>query len=304
MCRRVFIFSLLIIGFSILLAPFLWAAPPKKISRPELKGLSAPMFFPWVGIEFTEALANDAAALKVDMMRVEFIGASDADRSICYAAYDQIVDRTAAREIKILGLLDYQTVASDGQSEWGTDAFRQRFVARIEEIVSHYSSRQNPIRHWEIWNEEDLCVEGFCPRIDPEPYGQILVDAYHAIKAIDPGSTVVLGGISPKGFEYTDNYLQELYATAPIQAHYSQHGYHPFDVVGSHPYPEIFSAPDPGLANVLNDKIKAVMNANGDSAKKVWLTEMGWNSFYVSERQQADYLSEVLSDDGLLERPC
>jgi hypothetical protein len=291
MGRRVFIFSLLIIGFSIFLTTLLWAAPAKKITRPELKGLSAPMFFPWVGIEFSEALANDAAALKVDMMRVEFIGASDADRPICYAAYDQIVDRAAAREIKILGLLDYQTVASDGQSEWGTEAFRQRFVARIEEIVSHYSSRQNPIRHWEIWNEEDLCVQGFCPRIDPEPYGRILVDAYHAIKAIDPGSTVVLGGISPKGFEYTDNYLQELYTTDAIQAHYSQHGYHPFDVVGCHPYPEIFSAPDPGLANVLNDKIKAVMNANSDSAKKVWLTEMGWNSFYVSERQQADYLS-------------
>ncbi len=292
MCRRVFIFRLLTLGFLIFLTPMLWAASPKKIARSELKGLSAPMFFPWVGIEFTEELANDAAALKVDMMRVEFIGASDVDRSICYAAYDQIVDRAAAREIKILGLLDYQTVASQGQSEWGTETFRQRFVARIEESVSHYSSRQNPIRHWEIWNEEDLCVEGFCPRIDPEPYGQILVDAYHAIKAIDPGSTVVLGGISPKGFEYTDNYLQELYATDAIQAHYSQYEYHPFDVVGCHPYPEIFSAPDPGLANVLNDKIKAVMNANNDSAKKVWLTEMGWNSFYVSERQQADYLSK------------
>lgn len=268
------------------------AKPVKEISRPELKGLSAPMYFPGVGIQFTEELANDVAALEVDMLRMELIGENDAGRSVCYSTYDQIVDRAAAREMKILGLIDYQSVAWQDRSEWATDEFRQRFVSRVQEIVTHYSSRQNAIRHWEIWNEEDICVEGFCVRIEPEDYARILVDTYSAIKAIDPAATVVLGGLSPKGFEFAENYLSDLYATAAIQQHFSQFGFHPFDVVASHPYPETFTAPDPGLANVLNDNIKAIMNVNGDSSKKVWLTEMGWNSFFVSERQQADYLAE------------
>lgn len=271
----------------------LGAKPVQQISRPELKSISAPAYFPGTGIQLTENLANDLATLKVDMMRVELIGQEDGDRSICYPAYDQIVDRLAAREIRVLGLIDYMSITWADPSEWATDSFRERFVARIQEIVTHYASRPNPIRHWEIWNEEDICVEGgYCPRIDPEPYGRILVDAYHAIKAIDPGATVLLGGLSPKGFEHSTNYLAELYATAALQDHYSLHGYHPFDVVACHPYPEVFTDPNPGLSDVLNDDIKAVMNANGDSAKKVWLTEMGWNSYYVSERQQAEYLAE------------
>jgi hypothetical protein len=284
--------SLLSLSASVGLSGVSSAAPPTKITRPELKGLSAPAYFPGVGIGFTEELANDAAALNVDMLRVEIIGENDATKSICYASYDRIVDRAAVREIQILGLIDYQSIAWQDTSEWATDEFRQRFVARVEEIVSHFGSRQNPIRHWEIWNEEDLCVPGFCVRIDPEPYGRILVDAYHAIKAIDPGATVVLGGISPKGFEHGENYLADFYSTTAIQDHLAQYGFHPFDVVACHPYPETFTDPDPGLANVLNDRIKAVMNANGDSAKKVWLTEMGWNSYFVGERQQARYLTD------------
>jgi hypothetical protein len=268
------------------------APPVTEITRPELKSIATPAYFAGSGIQLTEAIANDLATLKVDMVRMELIGENDATKSICYPAYDRIVDRLAARQIRVLGLLDYQSIASVGGADWATDDFRLRFVARVQEIVSHYSSRANPIRHWEIWNEEDICVTGYCPRVDPEPFGRILADSYHAIKAIDAGATVVLGGISPKGFEYTSNYLGELYATAALQGHLAQYGYHPFDVVGAHPYAEVFSAPNPGLTQVLDTKVKAVMNANGDAAKKVWLTEMGWNTSQVSERNQGDYLTE------------
>jgi hypothetical protein len=178
------------------------ARPSAEITRPELKSLTAPAYVAGNGIQLTEAIANDLAMLRVDMVRVEFIGESDAAKSICYSAYDRIVDRLAARQIKVLGLIDYQSIAWASSSDWTSDDFRLRFVARVQEIVDHYRLRANPIRHWEIWNEEDICVQGYCPRIDPEFYGRILVDVYHAIKVLDPGATVVLGGISPKGFEY------------------------------------------------------------------------------------------------------
>jgi hypothetical protein len=263
-----------------------------EITRPELKSISAPAYAAGSGIRLTETLANDLATLKVDMVRVELIGESDAARSICYAAYDRIVDRLAARQIEVLGLIDYQSIAWASTSDWTTDAFRQSFVARVQEVVGHYRSRANPIRQWEIWNEEDICVAGYCPYIPPEPYARILVDVYEAIKALDPGATVVLGGISPKGFEYSSNYLSDLYGTAALQTYRGQHGHSPFDVVGAHPYPETFTSPTPGLANVLDTKVKAVMNANGDAAGKVWLTEMGWNSSQVSEANQASYLTQ------------
>jgi hypothetical protein len=290
--RRFSAFSLAVL-IAVALPPVTRAAPPvTEITRPELKSIATPGYFADSGIQLTEAIANDLATLKVDMVRTEFIGENDATKSICYTAYDRIVDRLAARQIKVLGLLDYQSITWGSGADWATDDFRNRFVARVQEIVGHYATRANPVRHWEIWNEEDICVTGYCPRVDPEPFGRILVDVYHAIKAIDPGATVVLGGISPKGFEYSTNYLSDLYATAALQAHYSQYGYHPFDVVGAHPYAEVFTAPNPGLTNVLDTKVKAVMNANGDAAKKVWLTEMGWNTSQVTATNQSTYLKD------------
>jgi hypothetical protein len=290
--RRFSAFSLAVL-IAVALPPVTRAAPPvTEITRPELKSIATPGYFADSGIQLTEAIANDLATLKVDMVRTEFIGENDATKSICYTAYDRIVDRLAARQIKVLGLLDYQSITWGNGADWATDDFRNRFVARVQEIVGHYATRANPVRHWEIWNEEDICVTGYCPRVDPEPFGRILVDVYHAIKAIDPGATVVLGGISPKGFEYSTNYLSDLYATAALQAHYSQYGYHPFDVVGAHPYAEVFTAPNPGLTNVLDTKVKAVMNANGDAAKKVWLTEMGWNTSQVTATNQSTYLKD------------
>lgn len=262
-----------------------------QITRPELKCLSAPAYFPGPGVGFTETVADDCARLKVDMLRVEMIAEFDPQRTFCYESYETVVDRAAAREMSVLGLIDYQSVAWQSQAEWETPEFREAFVARTEELVTHFSNRPNPIRHWEIWNEQDICVPEFCVRIEPESYAALLVETYHAIKAIDPGATVVFGGLSPKGFEYTENYLADFYATTAAQDHYAEHGYHPFDVMACHPYPETFTNPRFGMANVIDTRIKAVMNANGDAHKKVWLTEMGWNSSHVSQNQQASYLT-------------
>ena len=66
MIRRLFLGSIFLFPvLSLSLATPTRAKPVKKITRPELKALSAPMYFPGVGIEFTEELANDAASLKV-----------------------------------------------------------------------------------------------------------------------------------------------------------------------------------------------------------------------------------------------
>ena len=78
-----------------------------------------------------------------------------------------------------------------GPAEWETEAYRTRFVQRVEELVAHFKDRTYPIKHWEIWNEEDLSLEGFDVRIEPRPYALLLIAAYDAIKSID-GFPVVL----------------------------------------------------------------------------------------------------------------
>ncbi len=227
-----------------LLAVFLLSVPfaaQALLDRPQIKCISGPDYSPESGIQFTRRVADNYAYLNVQMIRVEIKGeSSGADKPVNYAAYDYIVDQAAARGIAVLGLIDYMSLAHSGSTDWATQSFRDRFAARARELATHYGARANPIHHWEIWNEEDMAVTGYEPRIEPEPYGLLLIAAYDAIKAIDPQATVVLGGISPKGFEYTTNYLSDLYATQPIKDYYTAHGFYPFDVVGVHPYPEIF----------------------------------------------------------------
>lgn len=275
-----------------------------KLTREDLKCLSGGGYYPGAGSEFITQVADDFAYLNIDMMRIEFIGEYDAVKTINYCAYDLIVDRAANRNIKVLGLLDYQTIDWQSTTDWGTDAFRIKFVNRIKEIVSHYNARPNRIQHWEIWNEPDLSLPEFNPRIEPEPYGKILVDAYLAIKDIDSSSVVVFGGISPKGFEYTTNYLSDVYASSAIKEFYDKYGKYPFDAVACHPYPETFTNPLYGFATVLQQKIKNVMNANGDQHKRIWLTEMGWSTSQVTERRQADYLTSSFNIADTLKDPA
>ncbi len=254
-------------------------------------------YHPASGIEITTRVLDDLEYLNPDMIRIEFITEPGGD-PVNYAVYDCIVDQFAARDIRVLGLIDYQSAPWKEKTDWATDEFRTVFTARVREIVSHYAKHKTPIRHWEIWNEQDIHEEAFNVRVEPEPYARLLVDAFHAIKSIDPEATVVFGGISPKGFEYEENYLEDFYATQPIREHYEKYGYHPFDVIACHPYPETFKNPRKGLAKVMNERIKAVMNRNHDRHKRVWITELGWSSSAVSEARQADYLTasfELLS---------
>lgn len=273
--------------------------PASGLTRPEIKMTTIQPYHPSTGIDVTTAVFDDLAHLNVSMVRIEFIADDVPGKPINYAAYDYIFKELHDRGIGVLGLIDYQSVEWENRDEWASDSFRERFVARTREIVSRYSQKSPPIRHWEIWNEQDIEVPNFDVRIEPEPYCQILVECYHAIKEIDPEALVVMGGISPKNFEYDDkpNYLRQMYESEALREHYEKHGYHPFDVVACHPYPEVFKNPTPldpeavGLDDVMNDKIKAVMNEFGDAEKKVWLTELGWNSAHSNEVNQATMLT-------------
>jgi hypothetical protein len=271
-----------------------------EISRPEIKCMSAPQYYPGCCNGFNNALADQLEYLRTNMIRIEFIAESDG--SIDYCPWDYTVDVAADHNIKVLGLLDYATFPAANADVWATEAYRTAFAERVTDIVTHYATRENPIRHWEIWNEQDLDLSGIDGpdyRIEPEPYAELLIEAYKAIKSVDSGTSVILGGISPKGFYYSENYLEDFYNTTAMQNYYTANDSYPFDVVACHPYPEYDPDPADFLAQELNTKIKAVMNDHGDREKKVWLTELGWSTYWLSgtqeqrEAKQASALAEA-----------
>jgi hypothetical protein len=155
------------------------------------------------------------------------------------------------------------------------------------------------VRHWEVWNEPNISY--FWQTTDNSnvpnatAYANLFIAASQAIKAADPNAIVMTAGLAPQGAYpnednvYTDNnwafvnpvlFLERCYAVVGFKA--------AADIIAAHPYavqdnPTGF--PDPlaygpwngwSEIEVTNPSYRSIMTAQGDSAKKIWATEMGF----------------------------
>ena len=150
------------------------------------------------------------------------------------------------------------------------------FGEYVFQFVSHFKGRVSYII---IWNEPNVTLEwGFRP-VDPEAYTALLKVAYTRAKQADPNINVLAGALAPTleppGSELgLDDllYLERMYA-AGAGAY--------FDMLAAHAYGLKFPPDDPPAPDVLNfrrvELLRQVMQAHGDGAKRVMLTESGWN---------------------------
>ncbi len=170
-----------------------------------------------------------------------------------FARFDRTVQLAVDAKITILPILDYDTPWArpviDHLDDWRS---------YVRAIVTRYKDR---LRFWEVWNEPDL--KQFW-RQDPNPaeYTVLLKATYEEIKRIDPELKVLLGGLSGIPFEF-------------IEGIYKAGGKDCFDIMNVHPYrypaaPEVHSLVDD------LDKLRDLMSRYQDSAKPVWITEIGY----------------------------
>ena len=184
----------------------------------------------------------------------------------------------------------------DGSGEHWNKTWRPRnsrdYADFMRFVVDRYSPRG--VHAYEVWNEPNL-ERFWASGVNAGEYVELLKAAYPAIKQADPSATVVLGGLSKSDYPF----LERLYDAGAKPY---------FDVAAVHPYT---GRVEPGACwnqggtsrKALDsfcalEEVRRVMVANGDSAKKVWLTELGWSSYNgewgVSEANQAKYLTEAL----------
>jgi hypothetical protein len=167
-----------------------------------------------------------------------------------------------------------------------TGAQRAAWTAFLQQAVARYGPNgtfwaQNPtipphpIRTWQIWNEENF--KYFVALPNPADYGELVKISYAAIKSVDPGARVVLGGMfarpkggrskaKPKRNYFAADFLEQMYRTTPgIKAK--------FNGVALHPYSYYFQQLPEEV-----EELRAVMAKNHDSGKGLWITELGWSS--------------------------
>jgi aryl-phospho-beta-D-glucosidase BglC (GH1 family) len=134
---------------------------------------------------------------------------------------------------------------------------------------------EDAIGTWQIWNEENF--KYFVVRPSPSDYGKLINVSYTAIKSIDPGAKLILGGMfaRPKEAEYKRKPAQAYFATDFLdQLYTSTPGIKKkFVGVALHPYTTKYQQLTPDIEEFLT-----VLKANHDPGKKLWITEVGWSS--------------------------
>lgn len=127
----------------------------------------------------------------------------------------------------------------------------------------------DPVTQVQVWNEPSSPT--YWNKPSASKYAQLVKITHDVVVAEDPDARVLLAGLfgTPQGDAASKNvmwkYLARFYQTPGISDS--------FDAVALHPY-----SPDiAGLQFQLN-KARAILDKNGDQAKEILVTEIGWSS--------------------------
>ena len=162
-------------------------------------------------------------------------------------------------------------------------AFAGQLAARYPQVLA-----------WEVWNEPNLSVF-WRPAPDPAAYARLLQKTYAAIKAGNPSATVLMGGLSGViDTGYDDSILPEDFLNQVYQA-----GDPSFDVVAIHPYGD--GGPG-GYIDRCIQKVRDVMAEQGDTRKRIWITEFGWSTQGPGAVDEATQAANLCQARGAFER--
>ena len=137
-----------------------------------------------------------------------------------------------------------------------------RFVGAAVNRYKPGGSAGTNIRHWEIWNEPDLCHfwSG-----TPQEFARLQKVAYIVIKWIDPDAFVVFGGLAHfENGQWLDSMLDALDADALSE---QNDGF--FDAAGSQHYSLSY------VGYQYTRKVRSALDKRGWADKPIWITESG-----------------------------
>ena len=205
----------------------------------------------------------------VDWSRVQ----SNGPNSYNWNALDTMATALKAENMQGLGIITYTPAWARAsvcaQSNKCYPADPNAFATFANTVVKRYEPQG--IHTWEVWNEENI-TDFWKPSADPVIYATLLEQTYAQIKLADPTAIVLTGGLARSGTGGGSmsavDYMNALYADGAQGS---------FDAVALHPYsfPFLPSFPTGDNSWLEMPQVHAIMTANGDGNKKIWVTEFG-----------------------------
>lgn len=194
-----------------------------------------------------------------------------------WAKYDDIVDRANQMGLEVIARLDTSPAWArpDNPHAATPPSDPADYADFVAEVVSRYRGR---VRYYQIWNEPNLSVEWGNQPVDPEGFARLLRLAYQRAKAVDPSAVILAPALAPTTSE-SDEALNEL---TFLQRLYDLGAGRSFDIASTQAY-GLRAGPDdrrtgPDDVNFSRPLLfREVMVRNGDAAKSIWISELGWN---------------------------
>jgi hypothetical protein len=145
-----------------------------------------------------------------------------------------------------------------------------------------------PIRSWQVWNEPNLPVY-WADGPSPERYAELLKATAAGLRSVDPNADIVSAGLpysNDRRALSPEQFLRGMYAAGAKGS---------FTTLAVHPYSDTVTRMVGALA-----RMRRVLNAGGDNALPIWVTEVGWATsgppsvFTVNERRQAQLIGKTV----------
>jgi polysaccharide biosynthesis protein PslG len=231
-------------------------------------------------------------------------------QSFDWSDLDTKVAAASAQGLQVLGILDYspQWNAHPGCIVGSPNQCAPADLTAFANYAAAAAAHFPQVTYWEIWNEPNLS-KFWSPSPRSTDYVIMLNGAYAAIKAVAPNDVVIAGALS----QASDIAGVQIAPTTFVTSMYANGAQ--FDILSLHPYTYPFSPDTANSGNGWPDvaTIRATMVANGDAAKKIWITELGaptcgpgnasavdaqpfTRNDYMTEAAQRTILSEVIRD--------
>lgn len=229
------------------------------------------------------------AGLKWTRVEIRWDQIEGTQGNFTWGFYDEAMKKFDEQNIKVLGQLQAAPGWANGghsDSVWYPPQSLTAWSNFVIEAVKRYGPNgtvrlNNPITHWEIWNEPNLGIF-WKPIPDAQGYARLLAVSNKAIHNIDPKAVIVGGAFSCTPEDFAD-------------AVYKAGAKNCFDILSAHPYGPVSEL------RAKTDAIIGFLTEHQDAGKPIWYTEYGFetgsnsgnNVNRVTEADQAVYLKQA-----------
>ena len=211
-------------------------------------------YFPWGYIEFDEGQYDWAHA-------------------------DLVVDHARQQGLRVIARLGFVPVWArprDAATSYLDETRYQFFAEFAAQFAEHFKGR---VDYLIVWNEPNLNFEWGYQGISPVGYTRLLEQVYPRVKQANPAMQILAGALAPTlaspGSADAMNDLEYL------QGMYEAGAQNYFDVLAVHAYGWTSPADEAPAPNRVNfrrtELVREMMVRYGDAAKRVMITEGGWN---------------------------